>query len=67
MARKVNVEDLVGAAEIAGRIGNIQPRTVHQWRTRFADFPEPVATLRQAMVWDWNDVAKWARKHERLS
>ncbi len=67
MVRKVHVTDLVGAAEIAERIGDTQPRTVHQWHRRYPDFPEPVATLQQAMVWAWPDVATWAKKTGRLS
>jgi hypothetical protein len=67
VARKVNVNDLVGAAEIAERLGDLQPRTVHQWHRRYPDFPQPVATLRQAMVWVWPDVESWARKTGRLS
>ena len=53
MGRKVDVTDLVGAAEIAERIGLARSVSVHQLRHRHADFPEPVATLRQAMVWNW--------------
>lgn len=59
------MSDLVGAAEIAARLG-VQPVTVHQWRRRFPEFPEPVATLAQAMVWVWPDVAKWAKDTGRL-
>lgn len=59
------MEDLVGAAEIAERLG-IQPRTIHQWRNRYPSFPEPVAMLQQAMVWAWPDVQAWARKNGRL-
>jgi hypothetical protein len=66
VVRKVHVTDLVGAAEIAERLGGIQPRTVHQWHNRYPDFPEPVATLQQAMVWAWPDVERWAKATKRL-
>jgi hypothetical protein len=65
--RKVNVNDLVGAAEIAERIGGTKPRTVHQWHRRYSDFPEPVAKLQQALVWVWPDVEAWAKRTGRLS
>lgn len=60
------MDQLVGAAEIGDRLG-AQARTVHQWHKRYDDFPEPVARLRQAMVWAWPDVERWARSTGRLS
>lgn len=66
MARRVDVEELVGAAEIAERLGVARPQVVHEWRRRHADFPPPVASLKQALVWAWPDVEAWARKTGRL-
>jgi hypothetical protein len=66
VGRKIDVDDLVGAAEIAERLGAADPRVIHTWRRRYPDFPEPVATLRQAMVWVWPDVARWARATGRM-
>ena len=60
------MNELVGAAEIAERLGVKRSQVVHDWRRRYADFPEPVAKLRQALVWAWPDVAKWARRTGRL-
>ncbi len=57
--------ELVGAAEIASRL-HVARQVVHQWRQRHDDFPEPVAVLKQAMIWAWPDVEKWARKTGRL-
>ena len=64
--KRVYVDDLVGAAEIAERLGLAQVQTVHSWRRRYSDFPEPVARLRQAMIWVWPDVETWARKTGRM-
>jgi hypothetical protein len=50
------VEQLVGAAEIAERLGVSAPQVVHVWRERYDDFPAPVAQLKQALVWYWPDV-----------
>lgn len=66
MGRKVDVDDLVGAAEIADRLEVAHPQTVHTWRRRHDDFPEPVAHLAQALVWSWPDVERWARTTGRL-
>lgn len=57
---------LVGAAEIADRLGISHPQTVHLWRRRYPDFPQPVAQLRQALVWAWPDVKRWARRTGRI-
>jgi hypothetical protein len=65
MARRVEVDQLVGAAEIADRLGLAVPQTVHDWRRRHADFPQPVAVLRMGLVWNWPDVAKWAERTGR--
>ncbi len=60
------MNDLVGAAEIADRLGLSHAQTVHNFRKRYADFPQPVAALRQAMVWEWPQVEAWARATGRL-
>ncbi len=68
MGRKVDVSDLVGAAEIADRLGLSHAQSVHNLKRRNPDtFPEPVAKLRQAMVWAWPDVEAWARATGRLA
>lgn len=61
----MNTDDLVGAAEIAERLSTTL-NTVHSWRRRHDDFPEPVAKLRQALVWAWPDVEVWAQQTGRL-
>lgn len=66
MARKVDVTDLVGAHEIAVRLGVARPQVVHEWRRRHPDFPQPIATLVTAMIWDWNDIERWAKATGRL-
>lgn len=65
MGRKLDADDLVGAAEIAERLGLAQVQTVHTWRRRHDDFPEPVAQLKQALIWSWKDVDGWARRTGR--
>jgi predicted DNA-binding transcriptional regulator AlpA len=66
MGRQVDVDDLVGAAEIAERCGVKRPQVVHDWRRRYPDFPEPVTQLRTALVWSWSDVERWAKSTGRL-
>jgi hypothetical protein len=59
--RRVAVDELVGAAEIAIRLGVGKSTVVHDWRYRHPDFPQPVATLKVGLVWAWPDVEKWAK------
>lgn len=61
------MENLVGTSEIAERLGVRRHQVVHDWRRRYEDFPEPVAKLKSALIWDWPDVERWARATGRLS
>lgn len=65
--RTVHLSDLVGASEIADRLGLNKSSVVHDWRTRDLGFPAPVLTLRMGHLWLWPDVEKWARSTGRLS
>ena len=65
MGKKVDVNDLVGSAEIADRLGLSHSQSVHTLRRRYPDFPEPVAVLTRTHVWSWPDVAAWAVAHGR--
>jgi predicted DNA-binding transcriptional regulator AlpA len=63
MVRKLDVQQLVGATEIAERLGVSRGQVVHNWRARFGDFPEPVHELAMGMLWYWPEVAEWASAH----
>lgn len=63
--RRVDARDLVGAAEIAERLGIVR-QSVHQLRRRHPDFPEPIAKLKQTHVWAWSEVEEWAKQTGRL-
>lgn len=58
---------LVGATEIAERLGLSLPQTVHLWRARYPDFPDPIAVLKMGMIWYWPDVEAWAKDTGRLA
>lgn len=60
------MDKLVGAKEIASRMGVARPQVVYEWRRRHDDFPEPVITLSIGNVWSWPEVERWARKTGRL-
>ncbi|MEZ5140672.1 MAG: hypothetical protein R2702_06650 [Acidimicrobiales bacterium] len=67
MGRKVDLDDLVDASEIARRLGVARPQVVHDWRRRHPDFPAPVKRLANIHIWLWPDVEFWAKKTDRLS
>jgi predicted DNA-binding transcriptional regulator AlpA len=66
VSKKVDADDLVGAHEIALRLGVARPQVVHEWRRRHQDFPEPVATLKTALIWDWQEIERWAKSTSRI-
>lgn len=61
MGRRLDVDQLVGAAEIAERLGIPDSTGVHALRRRNDDFPEPVAKLKTALIWFWPEVEAWAK------
>jgi len=65
--RRVDVDQLVGAAEIAERVGVSNSRVIHVWRGRHTDFPEPITRLKTAMIWCRLDVEKWAVQSGRFA
>ena len=64
--REIDPGLLVGAPEIAERLGLARPQVVHNWRYRHADFPVPLVELRQGNVWYWPDIEEWLQMTGRL-
>lgn len=60
------MDRLVGAAEIATRLGIKNASVIHDWRRRYPEFPAPVASLTMGHVWAWPDVEAWAKETGRL-
>ena len=58
-------EFLVGAHEIAERLGFSHAQSVHTIRKRHANFPAPVAALKTALIWDWRNIERWAKSTGR--
>lgn len=61
MGAAYDIDDLVGAAEIAERLGLTSSSVVRDWKRRHADFPTPVLVLRMGPIWHWPAVQAWAR------
>lgn len=67
MHDKLRPDDLVGAHEIAERLGLAFPNIVHAWKHRHKDFPKPIAILSMGNIWNWNEVKNWSIKTNRLT
>ncbi len=50
--------ELVSGAEVGRRLG-VSREAVRLWRGQ-PGFPEPLARVGQALVWDWRKVESWA-------
>ena len=68
MGRKVDLEDLIDTAAVAGLCGLYGPRAVSTYRSRYPDFPEPVRTSDggRCLLWLRQEVEAWARATGRL-
>ena len=62
----MDIDRLVGAAEIADRLGMKRPHLIHDWRRRHPEFPVPVLELKGTLIWDWQEVEAWAKRTGRL-
>ncbi|MDE0394272.1 MAG: ParA family protein [Gammaproteobacteria bacterium] len=49
---------LVGVAEIAELFG-VSRQAASNWRERYADFPQPAASLKSGPVWELPDILLW--------
>lgn len=66
VGRKLDVDLLVDASEIASRLQVARPQVVHEWQRRHADFPAPVVKLKRHHLWYWPEVAAWAKHTRRM-
>lgn len=56
-----DAEDLIGVQEIAA-LAKVSRGAVANWRTRFADFPQPIAEIGAGPVFHAGQVRAWLRK-----
>jgi predicted DNA-binding transcriptional regulator AlpA len=52
----------LGLTEIATLLG-VSRQRVHQLRSTYADFPEPVADLASGPIWHERDISTWHATH----
>lgn len=51
---------LVGAHEMVERLSLSHPQSVHTIRGMHTEFPQPLPTLKTALIWDWQQIERWA-------
>jgi hypothetical protein len=59
MGRSVDLDDLIGPDAIAELLGLSNVRGVSVYRTRYADFPDPVVSEGRCRLWLREDILKW--------
>ena len=65
VGRKVDLDDLVSAVEIARRLNLVDRNIAHNWLRRYPGFPRPAMTLSIGHIWIWSEVAAWAAETGR--
>lgn len=58
---KVDIEDLLNAAEVAAVLGLAHRTAIATYRSRYADFPAPVISKGTCVLWRRQDVEAWQR------
>lgn len=62
------VKNLLGATDLADRLGFEFPQSIHNLRRRHPSFPAPCATINGTQqVWDWPEVEAWAIANGRMN
>lgn len=63
MGKKVDPDDLIGAAEVQAILGLSHPSSVTTYLRRYPDFPAPVVDLSGSRVrlWQRQDIVRWHR------
>jgi glutathione-regulated potassium-efflux system ancillary protein KefG len=67
MGRRVNVDDLIDAEEVARLIGLARATSVSVYQRRYPDMPRPVVrrSSGRCLLWLRQDVEAWARRLRR--
>jgi len=61
MARRVDLDDLIDATDVALILGLAYPNSVHVYLTRYPDMPRPVVDRgpRRAKLWLRSEIEAW--------
>jgi predicted DNA-binding transcriptional regulator AlpA len=67
VGRKVDVDDLLDAGEVAELLGLASRNVVNVYRGRYPDFPAPVVERKGFRLWLRADVEAWTRTEGDLT
>lgn len=62
MGRKIDVDDLMDAGDVAQLLGLASRKVVAVYRGRYEDFPKPVHERSGRPLWVRSDVEEWAAR-----
>lgn len=64
VGRRVDLDDLIDAAEVASILGLARANSVYVYRERYSDMPRPVLDRgsRQAKLWLRSEVTAWQQE-----
>ncbi len=67
MGRKVDVDDLIDAGEIADMLGLAQRNAVSLYQRRYGDMPRPVVVRSsgRTLLWLRNEIQSWVTRTGR--
>lgn len=67
MGRKVDIDDLADAHDVARMLGLAHANTVHQYQRRYPDMPKPVYGPggRRAKLWLRSEIEAWLRSRSK--
>lgn len=68
MGRKVDVDDLVDAREVAELLGLSHPNSVYLYVRRYPDMPAPVYQpgARRAQLWLRSEILNWMQSRKSI-
>jgi glutathione-regulated potassium-efflux system ancillary protein KefG len=66
MGRRVDIDDLIDAQDVAALLGLSQPNNVHLYQRRYPDMPRPVLDRggRRAKLWLRSEIKAWIKQRE---
>jgi len=69
VGKRVDPDDLIGAAEVQAILRLSHPSSVTTYLRRYADFPKPVVDLSGSRVrlWQRQDIVRWQKEREARS
>jgi glutathione-regulated potassium-efflux system ancillary protein KefG len=67
VARRVSVDELIDARDVAQILGLAHRNTVSEYQARYEDMPRPVVNLGRGrpMLWLRPEVERWAARHRQ--